>query len=324
MDQTCTPTCVGIDLAKASFDVCTLPDKQRLSLPYNADGTAQLIELLRKQSGCLIVMEATGGLEQRLAADLVDAGFQVAIVNPRQVRDFARGLGQLAKTDRIDALMLALFAQHVQPRLWQKPAENQAELEACVTRRRQLLAMQTMEANRLAAVTTKTNRKSILKVLDLFKHQIAQLDALIAKHIQSDEDWRNKDELLQSVPGVGPATSAALIAELPELGKLNRQEIAALVGVAPFNRDSGKSFGKRAITGGRAVIRSALYMAAFNAGFNPRLENAALRGFAQRLKAAGKAFKVIVTACIRKLLVILNTMLKNNTPWDPKSLPITP
>jgi transposase len=324
MDPVCTSTFVGIDLAKASFDVCTLPDKQRVSLAYDAKGTQELIKLLRKLVRCQIVMEATGGLERRLAADLVDAGFQVAVVNPRQVRDFARGLGQLAKTDRIDAHVLALFAQHVEPRVWQKPAENQAELEECVTRRRQLLAMQTMESNRLAHVVTKTNRKSIMKILDLLKQQIAQLDAFIAKQIESDDDWRKKDELLQSVPGVGPATSAALIAELPELGKLNRQEVAALVGVAPFNRDSGKSFGQRRISGGRAVIRSALYMAAFNAGFNRRVANPALQTFAKRLKATGKAFKVVVTACIRKLLVILNTMLKNNTPWAPKSLPITP
>lgn len=324
MDEACTPTCVGIDLAKAAFDVCTLPDKQRLSLPYNADGTRQLIDRLRGATNCLIVMEATGGLERRLAADLIDAGFHVAVVNPRQVRDFAKGIGQLAKTDRIDAYVLAEFALHVQPRLWEKPREKQTELDELVTRRRQLLAMQTMESNRLASVVTKSNRNSILKVLELFKQQVAQLDALIAKLIESDDDWRKKDELLQSVPGVGPATSAALIAELPELGKLNRQEVAALVGVAPFNRDSGKSSGKRTISGGRAALRSALYMAAFNAGFNRRVANSSLKTFAQRLRAAGKAFKVVVTACIRKLLVVLNTMLKNNTPWNPQLPPVTP
>ena len=324
MDEACTTIFVGIDVAKAGFDVCILPSKQRVSLAYDVAGRRQLIEQLRSLPRSLIVMEATGGLERRLAAELVDAGFQVAIVNPRQVRDFARGLGQLAKTDRIDALVLALFAQHVQPRVWKKPAENQAELVEFVTRRRQLLAIQTMESNRLATVATKVNRKSILKILAVIKQQVAQLDTLIAKQIESNDDWRKKDELLQSVPGVGPATSATLIAELPELGQLNRQEVAALVGVAPFNRDSGKSFGKRSISGGRATLRSALYMAAFNAGFNRRVANPALQMFAKRLKNAGKAFKVIVTACIRKLLVILNTMIKNNTPWDPKSLPITP
>jgi len=324
MDEACTPTFVGIDLAKASFDVCTLPGKQRVSLAYNAEGTQQLVDQLRGLTNCLIVMEATGGLERRLAADLVDAGFRVAVVNPRQVRDFAKGFGQLAKTDRIDAYVLAEFALHVQPRLWDKPPEKQTELEEFVTRRRQLLAMQTMESNRLATVTTKPNRKSILKILRLLKQQIAQLDAFIAKQIASDDDWRKKDELLQSVPGVGPATSAALIAELPELGKLNRQEVAALVGVAPFNRDSGKNTGKRRISGGRAVLRAALYMAAFNAGFNRRVANSSLKNFAQRLRNAGKAFKVVVTACIRKLLVVLNTMIKNNTPWNPKFLPVSP
>lgn len=315
---------VGIDIAKEQFDLWVLPEQLRRKLPYDQAGIAAAIETLRPLGQCLIVLEATGGLERRLAAELIDAGFEVAIVNPRQARDFARGLGRLAKTDRIDAQDLAIFAQHVQPRRFQKPSANQAELEQLVTRRRQLIGMQTAETNRLPTCSSKLARKGILKTLEVFEKQMKQVDAELARLIQADDDWRHKDQLLRSVPGVGAATSAALIAELPELGRLNRQQISALVGVAPFNRDSGKGCGKRSIWGGRRNIRTALYMAAFNAAFQPKVANAALKRFAARLKKQGKLFKVVVTACIRKLLVILNTIVKTNTPWQPKIVPLQP
>ncbi len=260
---------------------------------------------------CTIVLEATGGFERRLAAELVDAGRRVAIVNPRQVRDFARGIGVLAKNDRVDARVLAIYAQHVRLRWHTKPAEKQQELTALVGRRRQLIALQTAESNRLEQATIKSAAKSIRHVLDLLRKELKNLDVEIARLIADDDDWRGKSELLQSVPGVGPATSASLVAELPELGKLNRQQIASLVGLAPFSRDSGQFRGQRSIWGGRGSVRRALYMAAFNA----KRSNPVIRAFAERLKRGGKRPKVILTACMRKLLVILNTMVRNQTAW---------
>ena len=256
-------------------------------------------------------MEATGGLERRLAAELIGAGHRVAVVNPRQVRDFARGSGKLAKTDRIDALILARFALQVQPRLAEKTSEKQTELAALVTRRRQLQAMAVAETNRRDAAATSPARHSIDKVLRLLRKEIEQIDSAIARWIASDDQWRGQAERLKSVPGVGPTTSATLVAELPELGKLNRQQVTSLVGVAPFCRDSGKHRGQRSIWGGRASVRSTLYMAALTAyRCNPTI-----RAFALRLRAAGKPTKVILTACMRKLLVILNTMIRNQTTW---------
>jgi len=263
-------------------------------------------------------MEATGGLERRLAAELMDAGFAVAVVNPRLPFHFARGIGGIAQTDRIDARTLARFAHDVKPRPLEKTPEKAVELEQLVVRRRQLITMRTMETNRRGTCASKTARKSIDKVLTFLNKQIDQLDNEIQRLIRYDDDWRRKDDILQSVPGIGPATSAAILAELPELGKLNRQQIAALVGVAPFNRDSGKYQGKRSIFGGRAGIRSAVYLAAFNLVHNPHIKPTRIRTFAQRLKTGGKATKVALTAATRKLVVTLNTMLKNNSPWNPK------
>jgi transposase len=301
---------VGIDVSKKKFDVVVLPEGTRLSCPYDAEGVAKLLAELPKHR-CIVVLEATGGLERRLAADLVEAQHPTAVVNPRQVRDFARGIGIIAKNDRVDARVLAVYAQQGKLRLFEKPSEKQQELNALVVRRRQLLDVQTAESNRLEHSTSKLATQSIRHLLDLARKEIKKLDAEIAKLIADDEDWRNKAELLQSVPGVGPATSASLVAELPELGKLNRQQIASLVGVAPFDRDSGQWRGKRSIWGGRASVRSALYMAAFNA----KRYNPVIQAFAERLKQAGKNYKVILTACMRKLLVILNTMLRNQTKW---------
>jgi transposase len=258
-------------------------------------------------------LEATGGLERRIAGELIDAGHPVAIVNPRQVRDFARGTGKLAKTDRIDALVLARFAQQVQPRIAEKSSEKQVELAGLIIRRRQLQSSAVAESNRRETAGTSEARKSIEKHLNWLRKEVVRIDAAIARLIASDETWRGQVERLKSVPGVGPTTSATLVAELPELGRLNRREISALVGLAPYNHDSGKLRGKRSIWGGRLSVRSALYMAALTA----RRCNPIIRAFADRLKQAGKPFKVILTACMRKLLVILNSILRDNTEWNP-------
>lgn len=302
---------VGIDVAKKTLDVCLQPDAKPFTLDYDRDGLDQLLGQLPAPGTCLIVVESTGGYHRRLVAELVGTGHHVAVANPRQVRDFAKGHGILAKTDRIDASVIARFGQQVRPRIVEPSHQKQAELEQLVTRRRQLIDLRTAEKNRLETTTVGSVRQSVQSVIDLLNKQIERIEQDILKHIESDDDWKHKSQLLTSVPGVGATTSAALLAELPELGKLNRQEIAALVGVAPFNRDSGQFRGRRMIWGGRADVRSALYMACLSAmRFNPTIKQ-----FAQRLKTAGKPFKVVITACMRKLLVILNTMVKTNTPW---------
>ncbi|MEZ6064675.1 MAG: IS110 family transposase [Planctomycetaceae bacterium] len=302
---------VGIDMAKRTFDVCLQPDAKPFSLNNDSDGLASLLRKLPEPGTCLVVVESTGGYHRPLVAELVNAGHHVAVANPRQVRDFAKGHGILAKTDRIDAAVIARFGQQVRPRIVEPAHARQAVLEQLVTRRRQLIDLRTAEKNRLETTTIPAVRHSINAVLELLQAQIEQVDQLILEQIEADDDWNAKSQLLTSVPGVGQTTSAALLAELPELGQLNRQEIAALVGVAPFNRDSGEFRGRRTIWGGRADVRQSLYMASFAAmRFNPKIKR-----FAERLKAAGKPFKVVITACMRKLLVILNTMVKTNTPW---------
>jgi len=305
------PTFVGIDVSKSTWDVHVSPQGRRFSVAADENGLPQMLKELGSAGACLIVLEATGGLERRLAAELIDAGLVVAVVNPRQVRDFARALGRLAKTDRIDAETLALFAEKVQPRPTQKRPEKQAELEALVTRRRQLVGLRTMELARQQQCQTKTTRNSIAKLLKVLDRQIADLDKAITKLIESDEDFRSKRQLLQTVPGVGAGTSATLIAELPELGRLNRQEVSSLAGLAPFNQDSGQFRGQRRIRGGRASIRTALYMAALTA----KRCNPTLQRFAERLERAGKPFKVVITACMRKLLVILNQLVREGKGW---------
>lgn len=303
---------VGIDVAKRSWDAHLLPSGRSLSVTADDVGLRTLIDELAPLGHCLIVVEATGGYERRLAAELLAAGHDVATVNPRQVRDFARGFNRLAKTDRIDARTLAEFADKVRPRLNEKTPQNQVELDALVTRRRQLVTHRTAERNRREQATVKAACKSIDHVLDLLRKEITRIDAAIVKLIATDDDWRRTAEIVQSAPGVGPVTGATLVAELPELGKLNRQEIASLVGLAPFNNDSGPVQGKRRIWGGRSAIRSALYMAALTAvRCNPMLQ-----AFALRLSNAGKPFKVVITACMRKLLTILNTLVKQNVLWN--------
>jgi transposase len=304
---------VGIDVAKDSFAVASEPAGLKLSLPNDPTGRQQLRDVLGVRTVALIVLEATGGYERELVADLLHGGFKVVTANPRQVRDFARGIGRLAKTDGIDAAVLARFAQVVQPQPRPQPAGQTEALAELALRRRQLTDLRTQESNRLPQARHAPVRKSLQKVLRLLDQQILDLDKLIRQNIDSDDGLRRKDEIVQSVKGVGPGTSAMLLGRLPELGRLNRQEIAALVGVAPWDDTSGNWTGKARISGGRAEVRTMLYMAALVAiRFNP-----AIRAFYQRLESKGKLFKVAITACMRKLLVILNTLVRNDCLWSP-------
>ena len=305
---------VGIDVAKATLDAWIDSTEQAGHFANDPRGIGQLIGWLRPLNVKLIVMEATGRYERRVACELLDAGLPVAVVNPRQVRDFARAMGKLAKTDRLDARVLAEFARRMGPPVMARPAEKQLLLEQRITRRRQLLVMRTMESNHLEAGADRLTATQVRKHVRLLDQQIEELDREITQMIERDEDWRGKDRIVQSVTGVGPVTRATLLAQLPELGRCNRQQIAALAGLAPLNRDSGTFRGRRSIWGGRAVVRTALYMAALSA----RRHNPVLRAFADRLAAAGKAPKVILTACMRKLLVLLNALLKTSQLWDPQ------
>jgi transposase len=302
---------VGIDVAKAKLDVALGPDDAVVVFANDQTGWQNLLQRLPTPKSCLIVLEATGGYENAVVIQLVDAGHVVAVVNPRQVRDFAKALGLLAKTDKIDARVIARFGQLVRPRTTVKFNEKQEELDQLVTRRRQLIATRTAEKTRVARATNKTVRKSIQECLDHLYKDIRRIDSEIARLVKSDDDWNAKAEILKSAPGVGEVTSTTLIAELPELGKLNRQQISALVGVAPFNRDSGNKRGQRTVFGGRSSVRKVLYMAALVA----IKRNPTIARFAQSLRAIGKPPKLVIVACMRKLLVILNSMIKNNSPW---------
>lgn len=306
------PVSVGIDVSKAKLDVCLLPSGQTFVFDNTPAGIQPLITLLRQQpSIARCLLEATGRYERRVAVDLMEAGFPVAVVNPRQARDFARALGKLAKTDRIDARTLAEFAKLSHVRLSEKMPENQAILDDLITRRRQITAMLGAEKTRREGLNHKLAQASVDKVIRLLEQQREDLDRAIAKLIESDDDWKNRRDLLLSVPGIGPTTANQLVADLPELGKLNRQQIAALVGVAPLNRDSGTMRGQRTIFGGRAAVRTGLYMATVCA----MRCNPIIKPFAERLVAAGKAFKVAMIACMRKLVTILNVMARNNEHW---------
>jgi transposase len=305
---------VGIDVSKASLDVASEPAGLARSFPNDRSGRQKLLDLLQTHPVATIVLEATGGYERELVAELVQRELKVVVANPRQVRDFARGLGQLAKTDRLDAQVLARFGQVVQPQArLQKSGQTQL-LAELVSRRRQLSDLLTQERNRLPYAQHPSVRKSLQKSIRALEQQIIDLDKLIRQNIESDDGLKRKDQIVQSVKGVGPGTSAMLLSHLPELGLLNRQEIAALVGVAPWDVQSGKWTGKSRIWGGRAQVRTVLYMAALAA----TRSNPAIRCFYQRLRAQGKFFKVAITACMRKLLVILNTLIRNDCLWSPQ------
>ena len=307
---------IGIDVAKDTFHVASCPRLINISLPNSSTGTKQLIKTLQPHSISLIVLEATGGYERPIVAELLGANLKVVVASPRQVRDFARGIGEFAKTDPIDAAVLARFAQVVQPKPKLPSSPETDELADLVRRRRQLTDLRVQELNRSQTVRHPKVRKSVRKMLKTLDYQIAELDDLIQQHIKSDDDFRKKDEILRSTPGVGPQTSAMLLSLLPELGQLNRQQIAALVGVAPYDFSSGRFAGKSRIWGGRKDIRCVLYMAALSA----IRCNLAIHRFAERLREKGKVFKVVITACMRKLLIILNTMLRNQTLWRPEKI----
>jgi len=303
---------VGIDVAKPHLDVSSSQTSAVKRFDNEPRGWEQLLAQLPPPDQCQIVLESTGAYHVELVDCLVERDYSVAVVLPSRVRDFARGMGWLAKTDAIDARLLVRYSQHAEDLVFsEKTSENQRELHALVTRRRQLVELLAQEKNHLEATRRPTMRRDIQQVIDLLQQRINTLDDQIAGLCQADEQSRRLRELLTSVPGVGPVTAVTLIAELPELGQINREEIAALVGVAPINADSGSTSKRRPIRGGRTTVRCALYMAAFNAARH----NPVIRQFAQRLEAQGKPFKVRLTACMRKLLTILNTMVKTNTPW---------
>lgn len=309
-----TPTFVGIDVAKDKLDVFIDSSGESFTVANSPDGIVSIRQRLAGLNVKLIVIEHSGRYERRCALDLMDSGLPVALINPRQSRDFARAIHWLAKNDRIDGRLLAEFGRRIEPRPSERIPENRAELDELVGRRRQLVQMRAGESARLQQAQFKSIRRSIEKVLRQLEQQIQDLERRISKLIENDQDWHSKGQLLQTVPGVGPVVASTLVAELPELGRINRQEIAALVGLAPFDRESGQWKGKRSCFGGRAEVRSTLYMAAITA----RRCNPIIQRLAQRLEAAGKAFKVVMVACMRKLLTILNTIAGTGQAWNPK------
>lgn len=306
---------VGIDVAKAELVVAVRPSGERWSVANDERGVGTLVERLRVLAPALIVLEATGGYELLAVAALAAAALPVVVVNPRQVRDFARATGQLAKTDRIDADVLALFADRVRPTVRPLVDAEAQELEALLTRRRQLLEMLGAERNRLGQVFGKGKRavrKSLKAHITFLERELHMADTDLGEMVRQSPAWRERDDLLQSVPSVGPVLSRTLLADLPELGRLSRREIAKLVGVAPLSRDSGMFRGRRFVQGGRASVRAVLYMAALVA----TRRNVVIRVFYQRLLAVGKPKKLALVACMRKLLTILNTMVRTGTRWS--------
>lgn len=309
-----TPCWVGLDVAKTNVVVAVRPSGAQWTGATDAAGLAALVDWLRPQRPTLLVLEATGGYEAPLVAALTLAALPVVVVNPRQVRAFARALGRLAKTDTLDAAVLAHFAEAVHPT--PRPLANAAtvELQALVERRRQLVSLRTAETQRLQQSQVPAVQQRIQRHLDWLRDDLAALDEELRQRIEASPLWRAQEDLLTSVPGIGPTTACVLLADLPELGHLSQRQLAALVGVAPLNRDSGSSLhGTRTIWGGRAQMRASLYMPTLVAvRYNP-----VLRAFYQRLLAAGKPRKVALVACLHKLLTLLNALLKHQTRWQP-------
>ncbi|HEU5345436.1 MAG TPA: IS110 family transposase [Ktedonobacterales bacterium] len=307
---------VGIDVAKAGLDVAVRPSGEERHLANASAEIAELVGWLSALQPQLIVVEATGGYEAPLVAELGIAHLPVAVVNPRQVRDFARASGRLAKTDRLDAQTLAHFGQAMRPTPRPLPDQETQALAALVERRRQVVAMRTAEQNRLGATRVAAVRSRIQAHLTWLDEELHALDEELRRRLRASPLWRAQDDLLRSVPGVGPTLALTLLAELPELGRLARPQIAALVGVAPLNRDSGTLRGQRSIWGGRAAVRTTLSMATLRATrCNPVIQR-----FYDRLVAAGKAKKVALVACMHKLLTILNAMVKHHTPWQAQTV----
>jgi transposase len=306
-------TFIGIDVSKATLDVHVLPGGEAWSVPNEDAAVRTLVARLAALQATLIVMEATGGLERRVLAALLVAKLPAVAVNPRQVRDFAKATGHLAKTDALDARILALFADRIRPPVRPARDEETQELDALIVRRRQVVDMITAEKNRLAsAPPSKRVISAIRKTISCLQKQLDEIDSDINSAVRGSPAWRKKDDLLQSTPGVGNVLSRTLLAQAPEIGSLTRKQIAALIGLAPLNRDSGTFRGKRCIWGGRAQVRAVLYMATLAAiRFNP-----VIAAFHARLIAAGKLSMVAIVACMRKLLTILNAMLRSNSPWS--------
>jgi transposase len=303
----------GIDVSKDHLDLAIRPGGPVARHPYDEAGLAALVARLTAERPALIVVEATGSLESPLVAALVVAGLPVAVVNPRQVRDFARAVGRLAKTDAIDAEVLARFAEAVRPEARPVPEEKARELAALLSRRRQVVEIRVAERNRLRTAAAAAVRADLEAHIAYLDDRVGRLDGQLDEAIQASPAWKAKEELLRSIPGIGPVASRTLLASLPELGTLGRGKIAALVGLAPMNRDSGTLRGRRMIVGGRSEVRSVLYLAALSAvRYNP-----ALKAFYHRLRAAGKPAKLALTAAAHKLLTIADAILRTGRPWQP-------
>jgi transposase len=308
------PRFVGIDVSKAHLDVATRPDGQEFRLPNTPEGVAALVERLTPLAPALILLEATGGLERAAAVALAEAGLPIRIVEPGRVRHFARSIGQHSKTDNLDARVLAHYAEAVRPEARDLPDEQTRDLQALLDRRRQLVAMRVSEQNRLKQGPTAAVRADLEAHIAYLSDQVEVMDRSIGERIEAKAEWKLRDEVLRSVPGIGPQTSRVLLGLLPELGKLTGKQVSALAGLAPRARDSGTVRGARTIFGGRAEVRTALYMASVSAmRFNPEL-----RAFYKRLRDAGKAAKVALTAVSRKLLTIANAMIRDMKPWTPR------
>ena len=315
MSKTDVERFVGIDVSKESLDVQIDPCEERAwqHLAYDDAGVAGLAKRLCALAPTLIVLEATGGLETRVASELVAQGLPVAVVNPRQVRDYARCTGELAKTDRIDARVLCAFARAIRPPARGIPDAATRELAELLARRRQLVEMRMQEMQRAHTAASKPAQKSLQAHIAWLDKRIGEIDADLRTRLRQSDAWRAKDDLLRSIPGIGDVNSFTMMARCPELGQLNRREISKLVGVAPLACDSGKYKGKRRIQGGRFDVRKTLYMGAISA----MRHNSVIKEFAQRLKAAGKPSKVVIVACMRKLLAIMNVIIKTQQPWNP-------
>ena len=314
---TTTPTCVGIDISKATLDVYVQPSGEQWSVTNRAASIETLIEQLTALRPARIVLEGSGGYEVLLVSMLAAGHLPVVVVNPRQVRDFARATGQLAKTDRIDAQVLARFGEAIQPEQRALPDATTRAVRALVSRRRQVQDMLTAEQHRLGNAVVQDApeavRAQLREHIDWLRRQLADIDHDLGEQLHASPVWREREDLLRTIPGIGPVASAMLLSRVPELGRLDRKAIAKLVGVAPLNHDSGTLHGRRRIWGGRAEVRAVLYMATLVA----TRCNAQIRSFYERLRTAGKPAKVALVACMRKLVVLCNSVLRSATPWRP-------
>lgn len=308
------PVYVGVDVSKDSFDVNLRPSGESWEFRYTAAGIRKLLKNLSPLAVALICMEATGGYEQQLALALDENGYRVAIVNPRRMRKFADASGNPAKTDHLDAKVIAHYAQVMEPDPWRRPDPEQVRIKELVTRRQQLLGQRTREKNRLGKTSDRFIARQIRSSIAWLSRQIERLDSHVLAAIEASRELSERYRLIRSVPGAGPNLAATITAYLPELGLLNRRQIASLAGVAPYSRDSGSFRGRRSIWGGRARVRTALYMSSLSAKrYNPELQD-----LYRRLVEAGKPKKVALTACMRKLLLTLNSVIKRGTPWEPR------